>query len=418
MTPTLRTDRTLIRAGARSTRYVLADLEAPAAPRRADRHPVNVALVLDRSGSMGGQKIRLARQAVEQALALLAPDDRFSLVVFDDEVDVLVASTLATGEARRNALHRLREVDARGSTNLGGGWQEGSEQIAAHIAAGQVTRCLLVTDGLANVGVTDPGALEAHVRALKDRGVTTSTFGVGRDFDEHLLQCLAQAGGGNFYFIETPQQIPDLLTSELGETLEVVARDAALVLRVPAGTDGVALGPFQTDVAGSVVRVNLGNLVSGQEIRIVIRLAFPTGQDGTSLDVTAGVTDVDGILASPDRTLTWTFGTHQANDVQARDRVVDRAVAEFYAAEARQQALVLNREGRFDEARRVLERVARRIASYAGDDPELRAIVTRLRDESEMFAYQVDALAAKRMHFAAYAQISNRTADGKSRRAR
>ena len=181
-------DRRLIRPTAHSQRFVLATIAAPRATTERERAPVNLAIVLDRSGSMSGEKIRVAKVAVEEAIARLRPDDRFCVVVYDDVVDVVIESTPASAEARRGAIERLRSVDARGSTNLGEGWLRGCEQVARHLVDRGVNRCLLLTDGLANVGITDPEALASHAAELRARGVSTSTFGVGNDFDERLLQ--------------------------------------------------------------------------------------------------------------------------------------------------------------------------------------------------------------------------------------
>ena len=123
MQMTLRTDRTLLRAAARSTRYLHIALTAPPAPPRDGRLPVHIGLVLDRSGSMGGEsKFDLAREAVEQSLRMLRPQDRFTLVVYDTEVDVIMPSTFATPDSTRVALGRLGEVHPRGSTDLHAGW--------------------------------------------------------------------------------------------------------------------------------------------------------------------------------------------------------------------------------------------------------------------------------------------------------
>ena len=153
MTFDIRQDRAYVRAPARSTRYLVVRLVAPDAPRRPDRLPVNVSLVLDRSGSMGGSKIRLAKEAVERAIATLDERDRFSVVFYDDHVDVVVAEH---GRQRRVPARPLARrsgaVDARGSTNLFEGWLRGCEQVALHAGGDVVSRTLLLTDGLANVG--------------------------------------------------------------------------------------------------------------------------------------------------------------------------------------------------------------------------------------------------------------------------
>jgi Ca-activated chloride channel homolog len=195
VTLSLRTDRKLIRAESSSRRYVLFTVDAPEAPPRADRSPVNVALVLDRSGSMEGEnKFALARNAVECALALLSADDRFTLVVYDNEIDVLAAGTLATPDAKRRALELLRAIGPRGSTDLCGGWMRGCEGVAQYLEAETVSRALLLTDGLANVGVQDHPTLVRHAGELRERGIPTSTLGVGADFDERLLRDMAHEG--------------------------------------------------------------------------------------------------------------------------------------------------------------------------------------------------------------------------------
>jgi Ca-activated chloride channel homolog len=412
----VRSDRSLIRAAGGSTRHALVEITAPEAPPRTSRPPVNVALVLDRSGSMGGEKIVLARQAVEHALQLLNAQDHFSLVVFDDVVDVIVASTPATGEARRHALRALARIGARGSTNLAGGWTVGCEQVTAHLTGGAIGRCLLVTDGQANIGESDPEALSALAAATRQRGVATSTFGVGADFDERTLQRMAEGGQGHFYYVAAPQAIPDLLTSELGDSLDIVARDAALVVRAPDGVEVDPIGPFRVAAAGQVVRVEVGDLVSGQALQIVLRLTFGGGAEGDTRSIACSLAAKDDALGGASRQVAWTFADHSRNDAQRRDRVVDRAVAGVDVSLARQEALALNRESRYDDARRVLEQVAARIAAYAGDDAALRRIVWEVREDLAAFAVHMDPVQAKQRHFASYAAQHSRMPDGKTRR--
>jgi Mg-chelatase subunit ChlD len=127
MTPQVQTDRTLVREAGNSIRYVLLSFTAPQSTRVSTREPVNVAFVIDRSGSMAGSKIALARTALVQAIRMLKPTDRFAVVCYDDQVDVVVPSTLATAEAIRNAVVQVEALQARGSTDLGGGWLKGCE---------------------------------------------------------------------------------------------------------------------------------------------------------------------------------------------------------------------------------------------------------------------------------------------------
>jgi Ca-activated chloride channel family protein len=259
-------DRPLIRARGGSRRHWVITLAAPAAQTEGDRRrkPVNAAVVLDRSGSMAGGKILLAREAARKALSLLASTDRFSLVAYDHEVDVLVPSTIVGPETLDLAFRRLEEVEARGATNLGSGWLTGCEQVAQHLGEESVGKCLLLTDGLANAGITGAETLAHHARELRQRGVLTSTFGIGRDFDERLLESMATQGGGNFYYVEAPAQIPDFLASEMGETLEVVARDVRLQVAAPPGVEVRLLSDYPTQEAGSGLVCLLSSLVARQ----------------------------------------------------------------------------------------------------------------------------------------------------------
>lgn len=413
---TASTDRGLINEDGNSRRYVLITFTAPAAPPKEGRTPINVSLVLDRSGSMGGQKIELVREAVQKALAMLRPEDRFSLVVYDDQIDVLVSSTRASAEARRNAERLISRVDARGSTNLGGGWLAGCEQVAAHLGPDALGRTLLLTDGLANQGITDHDELVRHAEELRSRHISTSTFGVGADFDETLLERMATAGGGNSYFIERNVQIVDYLTSELGEALEVVARDAAVELILPAAVQAEPLHDFKHTREGDAMRIQLGDLVSGQELSLVLWLDFPAGASGDRLAVDFCLSDRERVLDSPPCSVAWVFAGAQANHQQPRNTEVDRAVAQIYAARARKEALELNRRGQFEEARAVLRRTAGRIREYAGEDRVLLDLVQGLVSEEDRFAARMSAMEMKARWYNSSSLRRSRDSQGKARR--
>jgi hypothetical protein len=414
----LRTDRALVRSSRRSTRYLLATVTAPVAPRTAERPPLDLAFVLDRSGSMGGEKIVLAREAVLEGIGMLRATDRFTVVSFDNEIEVVVPITAATSEATRHAEARVRTIEPRASTNLGGGWLTGCRQLVEGRRAGSLARCLLLSDGQANQGSTDPGELARLAAEMRMRGIVTSTLGVGADFDEQLMTGMAQASGGQGYFIRENRQVGDLLTNVIGEALEVVAPDAALVLALPAGADADVVGDFPVEREGRRLRVGLGDLASGQELRLVVRLRIPEGPVGESLNLEAHLTDRDNVLGASRQAVSWTWATDQACDAQARDRVVDVAVATQFAAKARREALELNRAGQYDRAREVLETVATRISGYADTCQELRDLAAQLRREAGAFGRDLDAMTRKAHHYQSLATMNSRQASGKARKAR
>lgn len=419
MTLHLRTDRRHIRTGHRSNRYLLVDVAAPGSTRTPTREPLNAAFVLDRSGSMAGAKISLARQAIETSIASLAEHDRFAVVAYDDRVDVVAGSAPATAAARHAAARDLAQIDARGSTNLFEGWMRGCAEVARQLdqgSGGGMHRVLLMSDGLANIGVTDHEALVDHAGELWRRGVATWTFGFGQDFDTDLMERLAVAGGGQSFYVESPQQIRDYVTNAVGEALDVVARDVELHLEGPAGVLIEPLSLFRSHQRGGTTVVELGDLVSDQRLQLVLKVNFPLGHEGEQVTVRATLTERDRGLAVAPVTVAWEYADSRTNDLQPRDTAVDREVALLYAAAARKEAAMLNRKGDYGAANRALKGVARRIGQYAGNDPELRRLVDVLEREQVQLSAPMQEYARKQLHFqSSYAQ-RGRDVQGRARK--
>ncbi|MEI7744607.1 MAG: VWA domain-containing protein, partial [Chloroflexota bacterium] len=412
---------------ARSERYLLIDVVAPVVepdPSRR-RPPVNLAFVLDRSGSMGGQnKLGLAKQAVLEAVHRLDPLDRFAVVTYDNRIDVVVPGMPATIASRLQAAELLRHVEARGNTNLHGGWITGCEQVAAGLASEGVNRVLLLTDGLANNGITAPDELARQAFELRSRGVSTSTFGVGSDFDEALLQTMADNGGGHFYFIGDVAQMRDHITSEVGDTLEVVAREVVVELDLPESARVDTLSPFRLERAGTRVRISLGDMVSGQRISLALKVTFDYGEIGREIGAVASIADRDGAFGRaiaavgvPERVaVAWAYADHDANDAQERDVEVTRFVARMTAESAKQQAVRMNREGRYAEASDVLFRQSLELSNFAGEDVMLNAMVGELGEEAVQYAAPMPARELKERHFRSSMLARQRTEDGKARK--
>ncbi len=172
--------------------------------------PLDIAFVLDRSGSMHGGKLELAKEGVDVALSRLRDVDRAALVVYDDAVDTVQPLASTTPRMKASLRLALHGIDPGGSTFLSGGWVAGCHELAEatpvsgeHLTAARIRRVVLLTDGLANVRILDPGELARHAGELRRRGIATTTVGVGQDFDEGLLSAMAEAGGGNFQISST-----------------------------------------------------------------------------------------------------------------------------------------------------------------------------------------------------------------------
>ena len=226
---------------------------------------------------------------------------------------------------------------------------------------------------------------------------------------------MADAGGGHFYFIADAAGIRDYVTSEVGETLEIVARDVTLQVSAPDGVQVESLSPFPTQaLRGGRTTMTLGDLVAEQRLQVVLRLNFPYGEIGRETGALFNLADRDGVFETASVKLGWEYADNRVNDLQERDRDVDRAVARIFAARARQEAIGRNRAGDYRGAREALSGVARRIRDYAGRDAQLREIVAELDRETDLMAAPMAELSRKQAFYASANVARMRTFDGKA----
>ncbi len=278
-----RMDHARVPAGQDNVVHLLVTLAAPGRATGDPRPRVNLAAVIDRSGSMAGKKLGYAKDAVRLLIDQLGPEDRFSLVAFDDEV-LPLAENAGAGEldAARDAVAGI--VDG-GSTNLSGGWLKGIELAGRGAAPGSVNAVLLLTDGQANGGITDPDALAAlGAGVYTGQGIRTSCLGLGADFSEDLLKGVAAAGGGRFYYIESPDQAPEVFKEELGGLLAVVAQNVEVELAFADGVSGVAQITGHPWKAGpACCRALLGDFRDRQVKHLLLAVRIPAVSDVTDM---------------------------------------------------------------------------------------------------------------------------------------
>lgn len=415
----LQSDRALIPANTPAVRYLHVLLSAPPQPKAAAvaRPPVDIALVLDRSGSMDGNKLSMARQAVTHAIRLLKPADHLGVVCYDEQITTVLDRTPATPEAKALATQRLKSIDARGSTDLHGGWLRGAELARAESPGGALSKVLLLTDGLANHGVIEPAEMVATASRLRSEGTITSTFGIGADFDEELLSRIATEGGGHFYFIEKAKQIPDLFASELGDTLEVVARDVVFEVACDPGVEAMILNELPSEQAEGRLRAKCGDLVADQELMLIVAVAFKGAHpEGTHLGVQCRVADRDHVLFTEPVSVTWQSVPAVVDAAQAVNKDVRLAVATMLAEGARAAALVENRRNNFDAAKRILRQMVDDLRAMAPGDKGVLALIDQLHHDELEFGEMMSPLAMKERHFASYLVSHSRAEGGTARR--
>jgi Ca-activated chloride channel family protein len=380
---TVLAERRLIGAG--SLRHMAFKIAVSRVARPAStRAPLAIGLVVDRSGSMNGRKIETARQAALAVVERLTEGDRVAAVVFDEQIDVLQEGAPATHEVKARLRAELMAVQPRGSTALHEGWLIGCRAIAPKLAGATLTRCFLLTDGLANRGLTDPEQISSQAANVRTHaGVGTSTFGIGDDYAEALLGPMAVAGGGQFHHLRTPADIASTFLGELGELLSVSALNVRLEIAATVGTEAEVISPYWPESTGdSAWSVTLGDLLDGEERQVIVRFAFnhlaATGGNMVRARLIWGTPD-GGSHASDWAHLTFDVADGATRAAEVGDPVVLRLVAAQHAERARRLAIARSCEGDIRGAKHLLRAVGDRIARYAGSDAELHQTMAELR---------------------------------------
>lgn len=261
-----------LRFGSDNTVEVLVRIQAPDVPagHTAQRPPQAIALVIDRSGSMGGRPLVEARRCAEHVVAQLRPTDSVSLVQFDGRVQRLwPAVPVGNGTPLRAAI---AGITAGGNTNLHGGWLEGADTLT-DVAGSGLKRVILLSDGQANEGITDADAIAAQCAQWAAKGITTSTYGLGNSFNEDLMVAMARAGAGNHYYGDTAEDLMDPFQQELELIGNLCLRGLRLQATVP---DGLTVA-MANDLPVVDEGWRLPDLAWGAEAWAVLRLSVPAG---------------------------------------------------------------------------------------------------------------------------------------------
>jgi Ca-activated chloride channel homolog len=352
----LEPERGFLLSGSPQEVVVKIDLTAASHKRKMKRTPLNLAVVLDRSGSMTGAKIEKARQAAMGLVDQLAPGDYFSLIAYSDCAEVLVpAQQLEDKEAVKSRISRLRPG---GSTALYAGVQLGATQLERHLSSRRINRVILLSDGLANVGPSSTQDLRQLGRALSERGVSVTTIGVGDDYNEDLMAGLAEASDANYYYVKDTEKLPQIFAKELGELMTVAAREVRIEIVCPKGVKPIGFIGRPEVFSGQKAAVELSQLALEQNRYLFLRcrvnepqpeLATVTvrytdelnggSEQSLSEHATVGLTDDETVAAKSER----------AEIVAQKELLLtavakDAALADADAGRYQQAAQTLNRQ--------------------------------------------------------------------------
>ncbi len=396
-------EKAAIAAGQTTTLRVLARIQAPPPPvGAAPRPPLHLALVLDRSGSMNGVPLEEAKRCARNIIDSLAPGDRTAIFAFDDEVVQVAPLTSATNKLALSTA--LATIECGGSTNLHGGWRAGADELAAKLVGKDVHRVILLSDGCANAGEQDLEQITLQCKTLAHGGVSTSTYGLGEDFNEALMLAMAAAGRGNAYFGQTAADLAEPFAAEFALLTSLCARGLVLKVNAPAGV-GVKLRNDFAAVEGVGLSWSLPDLAFASEAWAVLEFEIANPAAAAGAEVTLPIT-VSVQAATPDSAPLFLMAALPALSVlnveqvgaMPADELVARRVMELDAADALDAVRMAIEARDWTLAQRLVETAQGRFAGHEWAAAILSTMQRLIAQRDEQLATKEARYASRSMH--------------------
>ncbi len=314
-----------------------------------DRPPVNLSIVLDRSGSMQGEKIEQALLAAEEALARLSPQDIVSVVVYNSSVHTLAPAQYATRANISRIRSALREVQAGGGTAIYAGLNQSAAELRRHQSETSINRIVLLSDGKANEGPSTVADFAALGRAFAGEDIVVSTVGLGMGYNEDIMATLAQAGQGNTYFVETARELPQIFAGELGDAVNVAATDVEIIIRTKGGAKVIRGVGREAEIEGDTARFRLPQVYGGADKLALLEIQAPAGVAGDARELVEVEVNYLPVGSTQPRqqavSVPISYTEREEEVVQAARMDIVENVAVNIVAESKQEAIILADQG-------------------------------------------------------------------------
>ncbi|WP_428033237.1 vWA domain-containing protein [Amphritea sp.] len=358
----------VMEAGQSHRAFIKVSLEGFKQQDKQARIPANVAIVLDKSGSMDGDKIQYAREAAIMAIKRLDERDIVSVVSYDSQVQVVVPATAVHNQQAIYAA--IRHIQADGNTALFAGVSKGANELRTFLSRNRVNRVILLSDGLANVGPQSASELGELGASLAKEGISVTTIGLGLGYNEDLMTRLAGYSDGNHAFVENAEDLASVFQYEFGDVLSVVAQGVNIEIRCRNGVKPIRLLGRKSEIIGDRVTTRLNQLYSEQEKFVILEVEVPEQLAETELELVAVEVHYDNLFTQNEEQLSGQSVARFSGSKQevraARDDKTLEAAVEQVANEYSRDAIKARDSGDLEGAKKILQDSA----SYLGSQAE------------------------------------------------
>jgi Ca-activated chloride channel family protein len=370
-------DKPVVLAGSDERVVVKVGLKGLTMPVMPGRVPLNLAIVLDKSGSMRHyDKIGNARLGAIEIVERLTSDDILSLIVYSDRPQVILPAQRVRDKGA--IIEIISGIYAGGSTALYGGVTYGADQVRRNMSWEYINRIILLSDGLANVSPSSTAALADLGGMLEAEGITVTTIGVGLDYNEDLMTALAATSGGNAYFASTGRELPTIFAEEIGEAMTLTARDIRIRIDCPEGVRPVGVIGRKGEISGQTMTVKVGKLYGKNERFALFEIEISGEESGDNMEIAEVTVEYADPLTNEmknDRqSVSVTFNRDEKAVLEGENTEVTKQAALTRASDAKREAVALADRGDVGGAAAVMKKNAlelEKAAERCDNDDEL-----------------------------------------------
>src|SRR5262245_17338279 len=347
----------VMKTGEIQKNYLRVALNGCEPKRSNERTPVNVAFVIDRSGSMTGARIAQAREAAIMAVNRLDQNDIASVVIFDDRIDVLIPAQPVSDRAM--FTNSIRQIGARGDTAIHAGVMEGAREVRKFKDPKRLNRIVLLSDGQANVGPSQPADFARLGSALLGEGISVSTIGLGLGYNEDLMLQLARASDGNHAFANAADDLIQIFNREFDDVLAACAQTVAIDVEAGPGVKLTRALSREGSLQNERASFKMNQVYAATEHYVLMEIEVDAATTGNEQDLgrvhVSYTVPETGARETIDAPIRGRFSASTDEVKAARDQTVTVAVVEQTARERAQEAVKLRDQGKHTEAAKLFQ---------------------------------------------------------------